>query len=208
MASTDTNSQKTPLSDAEIDIFAKQLAEKRKKLTFFRFPLKTLSLFSTVASNFLVDLFWSIIRHKFTLFFALPAIGAFFYLRQNPGEHTSYIDELETSVEFFVWWVGLGVLSSVGLGTGMHSGILFLFPHIMKVCLAAHECGSLDFESRSDMWFRTSEHAFQCVEGSTGAVTFFGIFMKVRFSSLAIFLFNCFCQWTSAIFPHCTWCAR
>jgi vacuole membrane protein 1 len=32
-----------------------------------------------------------------------------------------------------VWWVGLGVLSSIGLGTGMHSGLLFLFPHMLKV---------------------------------------------------------------------------
>lgn len=34
-----------------------------------------------------------------------------------------------------VWWVGLGVLSSVGLGSGMHSGVLFLFPHLLKVSL-------------------------------------------------------------------------
>ena len=32
-----------------------------------------------------------------------------------------------------VWWVGLGILSSIGLGTGMHSGLLFLFPHMLKV---------------------------------------------------------------------------
>lgn len=36
-------------------------------------------------------------------------------------------------VEYVVWWVGLGVLSSIGLGTGMHSGLLFLFPHMLKV---------------------------------------------------------------------------
>lgn len=35
---------------------------------------------------------------------------------------------------YVVWWVGLGVLSSIGLGTGMHSGLLFLFPHILMVC--------------------------------------------------------------------------
>jgi hypothetical protein len=34
---------------------------------------------------------------------------------------------------YIVWWVGLGVLSSIGLGTGMHSGLLFLFPHMLKV---------------------------------------------------------------------------
>ena len=32
-----------------------------------------------------------------------------------------------------MWWLGLGILSSIGLGTGMHSGLLFLFPHMLKV---------------------------------------------------------------------------
>lgn len=55
---------------------------------------------------------------------------------------------------YVTWWVGLGVLSSIGLGTGMHSGILFLFPHVMRVCLAAEVCHSLDFDSSHDIWFR------------------------------------------------------
>jgi len=31
------------------------------------------------------------------------------------------------------WWVLLGVCSSVGIGTGMHTGPLFLFPHVASV---------------------------------------------------------------------------
>jgi membrane protein YqaA with SNARE-associated domain len=34
------------------------------------------------------------------------------------------------SVQFFTWWFILGVLSSIGLGTGLQTGALFLFPHI------------------------------------------------------------------------------
>ena len=45
------------------------------------------------------------------------------------------LSEAEDWAEFVVWWVGLGVLSSIGLGTGMHSGLLFLFPHMLKVRL-------------------------------------------------------------------------
>ncbi len=43
------------------------------------------------------------------------------------------LSEAEDWAQFVVWWVGLGVLSSIGLGTGMHSGLLFLFPHMLKV---------------------------------------------------------------------------
>lgn len=41
--------------------------------------------------------------------------------------------------------MGLGVLSSIGLGSGLHTFVLYLGPHIAAVTLAAHECGSLNF---------------------------------------------------------------
>ncbi|CAG2121527.1 unnamed protein product, partial [Medioppia subpectinata] len=50
----------------------------------------------------------------------------------------------------FLWcayWCGLGILSSVGLGTGLHTFLLYLGPHIASVTLAAYECDSLDFPS-------------------------------------------------------------
>ena len=49
------------------------------------------------------------------------------------GTAARSVAEAEVWLAYVVWWVGLGVLSSIGLGTGMHSGLLFLFPHILKV---------------------------------------------------------------------------
>ena len=43
--------------------------------------------------------------------------------------------------------MGLGILSSVGLGTGLHTFLLYLGPHIAAVTMAAYECGSLEFPS-------------------------------------------------------------
>ena len=77
---------------------------------------------------------------------------------------------------FVSWWMGLGILSSIGLGTGMHSGILFLFPHCMEVVIIAQRCKSLDFDSFSNMWFLG--HEMSC-PSSTSEVTFMGIMMKV-----------------------------
>ena len=45
------------------------------------------------------------------------------------------------------------MLSSVGLGTGMHSGLLFLFPHVLAVAAAAERCGSVAFDVRGDSWW-------------------------------------------------------
>lgn len=94
------------------------------------------------------------------------------------------IDELEWWIEYVVWWVGLGVLSSIGLGTGMHSGLLFLFPHMLKVCLAAERCGNLDFDVRMDMWWRAD--GFHCKEETqqTEYISFYDIFTKVLGSAI------------------------
>ena len=41
---------------------------------------------------------------------------------------------------FIIYWVGLGIASSIGLGTGLHTFILYLGPHIAQVVIAANEC--------------------------------------------------------------------
>ena len=41
---------------------------------------------------------------------------------------------------FAMYWVGLGVASSIGLGTGLHTFILYLGPHIAQVVIGSNEC--------------------------------------------------------------------
>jgi membrane protein YqaA with SNARE-associated domain len=93
---------------------------------------------------------------------------------------------IEDMVAYVVWWLGLGVLSSVGLGTGMHTGLLFLFPHILKVSLATDECGSVDFESYSDMWFQTRPWTFVCPADVPAGppVTFTQVLLKVALPAM------------------------
>lgn len=38
---------------------------------------------------------------------------------------------------FGAYWVVLGVLSSIGLGSGLHTFVLFLGPHIVRIANAA-----------------------------------------------------------------------
>jgi hypothetical protein len=56
-----------------------------------------------------------------------------------------YWDPVRKQTVWCLYWLGLGVLSSVGLGTGLHTFILYLGPHVATVTLAAYECGSLNF---------------------------------------------------------------
>ncbi|ELP88252.1 transmembrane protein, putative [Entamoeba invadens IP1] len=82
-------------------------------------------------------------------------------------------------IKYVIWWFGLGVLSSVGLGTGMHTGLLFLFPHILHVCLAATGCRSMEFTSFNDMWFTPSFRCLSAVDDNNPIPSFFQIFCRV-----------------------------
>jgi membrane protein YqaA with SNARE-associated domain len=75
---------------------------------------------------------------------------------------TNMADGFEIGLAFVSWWVGLGILSSIGLGTGMHSGLLFLWPHVFRVVTAVEKCKSTEFESYSDMWGISGDEAFVC----------------------------------------------
>merc|ERR1719285_895683 len=72
-------------------------------------------------------------------------IGLYILLHTVPGSHTDSVLHIEKYLAWCLWWVGLGILSSVGLGTGLHTFLLYLGPHIAAVTLAAYECQSTDF---------------------------------------------------------------
>jgi len=46
-------------------------------------------------------------------------------------------DLLADHGSFIFYWVILGVLSSIGLGSGLHTFVLFLGPHIVRIANAA-----------------------------------------------------------------------
>jgi hypothetical protein len=91
------------------------------------------------------DFFRSLTKHKTTVFLTLSSSLGFYYLYLMPGPHQEYIRLIEKHMFWCIYWIGLGVLSSVGFGTGLHTFLIYLGPHIARVTLAAYECNSLDF---------------------------------------------------------------
>lgn len=73
-----------------------------------------------------------------------------------------------------IWWVTLGVLSSVGLGTGLHTFVLYLGPYIAMVTLAVTECATMNVPLEGP-------DALVCPAVGTPRipVTFLGILFKV-----------------------------
>lgn len=87
------------------------------------------------------------LENKLAIAIMIAAIAVLGTLYHIPGNHQALITIIQTNLWFVVYWVGLGVLSSVGLGTGLHTFLLYLGPHIASVTLAAYECNSLNFPS-------------------------------------------------------------
>ncbi|NWI62350.1 VMP1 protein, partial [Todus mexicanus] len=87
-----------------------------------------------------------------------------------------YVRYMEKKFFWCAYWVGLGILSSVGLGTGLHTFLLYLGPHIASVTLAAYECNSVNFPEPPypDQIICPDE------ETSEGSISLWAIISKVR----------------------------
>ena len=130
-------------------------------------------------------------RHKFLPNKTLAIVAALCTLVyvgfQTNGPHTDLLNDCWFYGAFIVWWMGLGILSSVGLGTGMHTGMLFTFPHAFNTVLKAQECGNLEFNSNANMWSHSSslwskdDVLFDCMseEKIDGGLPYFSVVLKV-----------------------------
>lgn len=100
-------------------------------ISLYRAPMKTLCLFAEVVTA------QTAVAWRWVRTWALLPACTYACLRMA-ARHLGWqaygvLAQVEHLAWFTTWWLGLGVLSSIGLGSGLHSGILFLFPHIAKV---------------------------------------------------------------------------
>ncbi|XP_005986864.1 vacuole membrane protein 1 isoform X1 [Latimeria chalumnae] len=123
----------------------KEEKEERESIILWRRPVITLQYFFLETLINLKE--WTIrlwyrrrIMLSSLLMFSVITIA--YYIE---GPHQKYVQFMEKKFLWCAYWVGLGILSSVGLGTGLHTFLLYLGPHIASVTLAAYECNSVNF---------------------------------------------------------------
>eukprot|EP00198_Chlamydomonas_reinhardtii_P006877 XP_001696213.1 predicted protein [Chlamydomonas reinhardtii] len=173
---------------AEVEVEDPSIIELRlrqaralRNVTVFKAPFRTTWYFLRYATSSVYSGAKWLASHPVTLLVILPGLIAY-ATAKHVGYQEDLIVHIEETVKYAVWWVGLGVLSSIGLGTGMHTGLLFLFPHILKVCLAAETCGHVKFDIRSDIWY--SSESLTCGEWPQQEVTYLDLFYKVIVTSV------------------------
>ena len=84
-------------------------------------------------------------QYRVSLLVTVVLVCGLVTLHHTPSTYQDSLHSWEQYLAWCGWWVGLGILSSVGLGTGLHTFLLYLGPHIAAVTMAAYECNSLDF---------------------------------------------------------------
>nr|XP_005892351.1 PREDICTED: vacuole membrane protein 1 isoform X2 [Bos mutus] len=100
--------------------------EERQNIVLWRQPLITLQYFSLETLVILKE--WtSKLWHRQSIVVSflllLAVLTATYYVE---GAHQQYVQRIEKQFLLYAYWIGLGILSSVGLGTGLHTFLLYL----------------------------------------------------------------------------------
>ena len=108
------------------------------RVTFLRAPFTTLYVFSQILGSGAVSASRFVVTNLLpctVLVAALASVAS--TLSSPPAGLEASRDALVEHGSQAAYWVVLGILSSVGLGSGLHTFVLFLGPHILRVANAA-----------------------------------------------------------------------
>ncbi|VDN29728.1 unnamed protein product [Gongylonema pulchrum] len=99
---------------------------ERQKIVLWRRPVQTVHYAVRETMQLLVEFVRYLWRHKARILFAMLACVIATYACHAPGVHQKYIQRFKVKLLRCFYWIGLGILSSVGLGTGLHTFLLYL----------------------------------------------------------------------------------
>ena len=120
-------------------------SDEMSQYVLWRRPVQTVYFFVLELVELIVTYFFKFLTYRKTVA-CLLALGGLITLGfYTEGAHLPMLLFLRKKFLWSAYWVGLGVASSIGLGTGLHTFLLYLGPFIAQVTLAAYECGSLKF---------------------------------------------------------------
>lgn len=121
------------------------LRQEAAKIVLWRHPIRTIQ-YSVLEIIYLISHnFKRLASYRKTLVFSLFLFLCFLFIYTTEGSHQPSVQLIESLFFWALYWLGLGIASSVGLGTGLHTFLLYLGPFIAQVTLAAYECGSIKF---------------------------------------------------------------
>ncbi|XP_075226092.1 vacuole membrane protein 1-like isoform X2 [Lycorma delicatula] len=119
--------------------------KEREGIVIWRRPLKTSDYFIRELGLNMYSVYLKLLNYKLSVILSFFTVFSIYIFLHIDGPHKPIMEYIQRKILFCLYWLGLGILSSIGLGTGLHTFVLYLGPHIASVTLAAYECGSLNF---------------------------------------------------------------
>lgn len=121
---------------------------QRERVSLARQPVETMRLAVLSLLNQCRLLWIHVLSHHLRVVAAgILSIAIIIALAMVDGPHEYYVREAIAYFRFALWWIGLGVASSIGLGSGLHTFVLYLGPHIAMFAVRASQCGRVDFKA-------------------------------------------------------------
>ncbi|KAF8079867.1 hypothetical protein N665_0996s0021 [Sinapis alba] len=178
---------------SQATVLREKHAKEVKNLTLMTQPLNTLKLFVEAYVLYIKRSVSYLIAHGvwFMLVTTLLVASGVLLVTVD-GPHGKHVEEVLEYVRFSLWWIALGVASSIGLGSGLHTFVLYLGPHIAFFTLKATQCGRVDLKSapydtiqlkRVPSWLDKSclEFGHSLMISATGShVPLTSIFLKIQ----------------------------
>ncbi|KAL8162698.1 hypothetical protein V2J09_014187 [Rumex salicifolius] len=122
--------------------------QELESLTLATQPIRTFKFFNLAIIQYCKQLVCYLIsRGGWLSVLVILAVGSGVILLTTEGAHEKHVQELLQYVQFVLWWTALGVASSIGLGSGLHTFVLYLGPHIALFTLKAMQCGRVDLKT-------------------------------------------------------------
>ncbi|CAK7340711.1 unnamed protein product [Dovyalis caffra] len=133
------------INDMSISRIREKQREELENLTLATQPIKTLTYFVLAIVQCLQRLF---AKSGWLLLLISALIGTIGILVIATGSpYQEHVHEVVNYLRFGLWWLALGVASSIGLGSGLHTFVLYLGPHIALFTIKAVQCGRVDIKS-------------------------------------------------------------
>ncbi|KAG5236542.1 vacuole membrane protein [Salix suchowensis] len=140
------------LSALNVMISISSLRERHQQelenLTLTGQPLKTLKFFVLAMVQYCKrSVFYLLAKGGWLMLLSTVIAAVGIVLVTIDGPHEKHVEELSNYLQFGLWWIALGVASSIGLGSGLHTFVLYLGPHIALFTIKAMQCGRVDLKS-------------------------------------------------------------
>ncbi|ONI26229.1 hypothetical protein PRUPE_1G011300 [Prunus persica] len=147
-----SSSSSPPSSSQRTEISISGLSEKHQEelenLTLTTQPFRTLKFFILAVVQYVKrSISYLLAKGGWLMLLSTVVASLGILLVTIDGPHEKHVEELLKYFQFGLWWVALGVASSIGLGSGLHTFVLYLGPHIAFFTLKAMQCGRVDLKS-------------------------------------------------------------